>query len=343
MRKLGYLNRRGVRARGSKTICGGGAGQGETNMKKPGMVLLAVTEVLLMAVSALAQKPAVQGYGRAVVTILPKHSQELPVAVRSGEVRIKVDGKQARITGWTPLRGANTQTQLVLLIDDSARQSLGTQWSYIKNFVEEMPHHTQMAIAYMEYGRAVLSGPLSSNPAVVLRGLHIPANFAYGNASPYFCLSNLAKHWPSQNRAARRVVLMITDGVDEYYLRYNPEDPYVLAAIHDSVRAGLIVYALYWRNRGFVDGTGYGSYDGQSLLEEVTQATGGENFWIGIGDPVTFSPFFRELRTDLAHQYELRFAAPHISKPGVEYLHLKVIAPAVKIITPQKVYVRAAS
>ncbi len=43
---------------------------------------------------------------------------------------------------------------------------------------------------------------------------------------------------------------MVTDGVDTYEIRYDPEDPYVQAAIEDAVRAHLIVYSIYWTNSG---------------------------------------------------------------------------------------------
>ncbi len=66
----------------------------------------------------------------------------------------------------------------------------------------------------------------------------------------YFCLSDLAKRWPSQDPAARREVVMVTDGVDNYQRQFDPEDPYVQAAIADSLRAHLVVYALYWKNQG---------------------------------------------------------------------------------------------
>src|ERR1700734_3475486 len=70
------------------------------------------------------------------------------------------------------------------------------------------------------------------------------------SSSPYFCLSDLAKNWPSADRSARREIIMITDGVDYYHLQYDPEDPYVQAAIDDSVRANLVVYSIYWRSTG---------------------------------------------------------------------------------------------
>ncbi len=310
-------------------------------MKKLGMVLLMAAGTLLMAATAFALNQDPQGHGRAVVTVLPAHSSEWPIHVSPQNLEIQVSGKQAKITGWKPLRGANTQTQLVLLIDGSARTSMGVQLNDIRDFVKEMPADMEMTIAYMRYGDAMLTGPLSSNPQEVLRGLHLPNDFAYANASPYLCLSNLAKHWPSKDRAARRVVVMITDGVDEYDLSFDPEDPYVQAAIQDAVRKRVTVYSMYWRDRGFDDFGAYQSFDGQNLLSEVTGATGGEDFWIGMGNPVSFKPFFHELRNDLDNQYELTFAAPLKGKPEMERLHVKVSAPSAKVLAPQEVYVRS--
>jgi hypothetical protein len=311
-------------------------------MKKLGMSLLIAAGTLLMTVTAFAGNQDSQGHGRAVVTILPANSNQWPMHVNPQNVKVTVAGKQAQVTGWKPLTGAQAPaTQLVLLIDGSAERNLGTQMGDIRNFVKEMPAHTTMTIGYMEYGRAALTGPLSSNPAEVLHGLHIPSNFAYGSASPYLCLSDLAKHWPSHNRAARRVVLMITNGVDEYDVAYNPEDPYVQAAIRDSVRARVAVYTLYWRDRGFAGTGSYQSYDGQNLLSQVAQATGGVNFWNGSGNPVSFQPYFHELRKDLDNQYEVTFAAPHQGKSAMEHLHLQLAGVSAKVTAPEEVYVRS--
>lgn len=312
-------------------------------MKKLGMVLSIAACMLLMAATAFAEDPPLRGYGRAVVTVLPAHAGEEVGPINPEHLKIKVAGKPASVTGWKPLHSANTQTQLVLLIDGSAMPSLGTQMRDIRNFVKEMPDHTKMTIAYMKYGEAALTGPLSANPAEVLHGLHIPANFAYGSVSPYLCLSNLVKHWPSQDRSARRVVVMITDGVDEYYMPYDPEDPYVLTAIKDAVRARVTVYSLYWSDRGYDDFRSYENYAGQNLLSQVTGATGGQNFWIGTGNPVSFAPYFKELRQYLKNQYELSFAAPLKGKPEVKDLQLKVGTPSTRVVAPQQVYVDPAA
>jgi hypothetical protein len=71
----------------------------------------------------------------------------------------------------------------------------------------------------------------------------------------------------------------------------------------------------------------------------VTHATGGKNFWIGTGDPVSFAPYFEELERRLKNQYELGFIAPAVGKPQVESMKLSLHAPGTEIDAPSQVYV----
>ncbi len=310
-----------------------------------GRIICAIASLLAVASTAYAQKNNDQfGQGGVVVTVLPNHSNEQGVKVTQQDIReLKVDGKDAEITGFTPLRGANSPVELVFLIDSGARTSLGTQTSEIVKFIKEMPPDTKMAIAYMVNGTASFSGPLSSNPAQVLQALHITAGPIGVSASPYFCLSDLAKHWPSDNRSARRVVIMISNGIDEYDPRYDPDDPYVQAALNDSVRNGLVVYFLYWADAGRLGRRGFAEAAGQNLMLQVTDATGGYSYWEGFGNPVTFQPYLQDVRRRLDNQYGLEFTVPlKEDNPQIEHLNLKMSAPSAKVDAPQSVLVHPA-
>jgi hypothetical protein len=322
-------------------------------MKNRRMAIWMTAGALLLAAPAFSQseKPGVPsdrssspgwkstGHGRAVVTILSKQHGESPASVSPKDVSIKVNGKPALVTRWAPLRGPDARLELVLLIDSSARNSVGAQFSDITHFINGLAPNTKAAIAYMMNGRAVFVGPLTADHAAVLRALHLPGGSPGSSASPYFCLSDLAKNWPSGDRGARREVVMVTDGVDNYERRFDPEDPYVQAAIDDSVRAGLVVYSIYWKNQGIADNTMYANNAGQSLLNEVADATGGKNLWQGIGNPVSLQPFFEELASRLGNQYELGFSTPLDRKPAAEVLQIKVGGPAVEVTAPQKVFI----
>ena len=310
-----------------------------------GRIVCAIAALLVAGSSAYAQNNSGQsGEGDAIVTVLPNHSGEQRFNITQQDIKsIKVNGQDAQVAGFAPLEGANSPVELVFLIDTSARSSLGTQMSYISNFVQEMPPDTEMGIAYMQNGAAVFSGPLSSNPAQVLKGLHMTAGPVGESASPYFCLSDLAKHWPSKNHSARRIVVLISDGIDYYELHYDPDDPYVHAAIDDSVRSGLVVYFMYWADVGRISRMGFEQSAGQNLMLEVTDATGGYSYWDGFGNPVSFQPYFKDLRRRLVNQFRLEFRAPlKEDSTQIERLDLKLSVPAGKVDAPKQVAVRPA-
>jgi hypothetical protein len=292
---------------------------------------------LLSAAPSYAQE---LGQGQAIVTVLPKHAAEAAPNVTQQDItQVKVNGKDVKVTSFAALRGQQNPVELVVMIDDSARTSLGRQLNDIDQFVRSLPANVAVGIAYMENGRAVFTGPLTLDRAQALKALHLPSGAAGVDSSPYFCLSDLARRWPSQNRAARREVVMLTDGVDNYEHRFDPDDPYVQAAITDSIRAGLVVYSIYWKDLGRFDSTYYANNSGENLLTEVTESTGGRNFWQGLGNPVSFQPYFDELVRRLNNQYEIGFAAPLNGKPEVETFKLKLTAPGADVEAPQQVLV----
>jgi hypothetical protein len=293
--------------------------------------------MLLAAPFALAADSDQSGSGQAVVTILP--GSEIPGGIPQDALHVKVDGRDSTVTGWKALHSPESQLQVVILIDDGARESLSLQLKDIAKFIQGLPPEAKVAVAYMEYGRAVLAGPMTTDHAAVVRELHMPIQGMPGvSASPYFCLSNLANHWPATGANARREVVMVTDGVDYYEIRYDPEDPYLQAAIQDSVRAHLIVYSIYWRNQGLFDRTDYAADDGQNLLAQLAEATGGNSYWEGYGNPVTFAPYFSDIDQRIHNQYELDFMTAAGGKPQMANLKLKVAAHA-KVDAPQQVYV----
>jgi hypothetical protein len=310
-------------------------------MKRAGFATMVAAGTLMLVAPAFAVTTE-QGQGQAVITVMPKNNETAAFNIQPQNLQLKVDGKQSNVTNFASAKGPNSPLELVILIDSSARVSLGTQLSDIADFVKEMPNNTKIAIAYMENGRAALTGPLSSDPAQVLNGLHLPGGALGTSSSPYFCLSDLAKNWPSHDATARREAVMITDGVDYYNLRYDPEDPYVQAAIEDSIRSGLVVYSFYWENRGRVDRSVYENNAGQNLLAEVTQATGGNSYWEGTGNPVSFDPFFKDLRQRLQNQYRLSFSSSLKGKPQIEKFSLKVQGADAKVYAPQQVLVSRA-
>ncbi|MGA3046453.1 MAG: hypothetical protein ABSD67_07495 [Terracidiphilus sp.] len=298
-------------------------------MKRFGMVILVAGWVLLAA-QGFAQGEN-SGQGQAVVTILTKHNEVAPTVAQQ-DVSVKVNGKDSPVTGWQAFKGANDTLELVVMIDSGAR-NMGRQFEEIGQFIQNQGPHTKVAVGYMQNGRTAMAGPFSADHKQVLSEVHLPVG---PTTNPYFSLSDLAQNWPSQDRRARREVVLLSDGVDPNNRRFDPEDPYVEAAMKDSVRAGLVLFTIYWRNgpEGDISTNG-----GQSLLDELSQATGGYSYWSGTGNPVSFQPFFEDVMRRFDNQYGLEFNARLDHKPTVETLKLKVEGLGLQVTAPQQVYV----
>jgi len=297
---------------------------------------LALATSLAVGLPLYAQQGGVSA--QTVVTVMPKDGKSATNVSREN-IQVTTDRKPGTVTDWVPLRGDRSGLELVVLIDDSLRTGVGSQISSLKSFINHLPEGTEVGIAYMQNGQARFLQNLTPDHRMAAQALRLPQGIPGGNASPYFCLSDLAKHWPSANPDNRREVLMVTDGVDPYNgRRFDPEDPYVQASIRDSQKAGLIVYSIYSRDAGHFD-RGFAAFGGQNYLDMVAHATGGKAFYIGTGNPVAFEPFLDELNTRLMNQYELGFLAQPGHKPQLQALKVKSDLPRTEVSAPENVLV----
>jgi hypothetical protein len=292
-----------------------------------------ISAVALLSAQAFAQG----GQGRAVVTVLAKHNEVAPT-VSQQDVSAKTDGKDATVTSWVPYKAPNDSLELMILIDGGAR-NLGRQFDEIKQFIQTLGPHTKVAVGYMQNGHVELAVPFSADHKQVVNEVHLPAG---PTTNPYFTLSDLAPKWPSQDPKARREVVMLSDGIDPENQRFDPDDPYVQSAIKDCVRAGLVVYTIYWRSRPDGGANSLTAEGGQSLLGELSQATGGNSYWTGSGNPVSFQPYFDDLMKRFSNQYALDLAGKIDRKPSVETLKLKVEGLGLQVTAPQLIFVHPA-
>lgn len=276
-----------------------------------------------------------------IVTVEPKGSGELAGPVPQSDVKIKVAGKNATVDGWRGFTGRGTQPdlQLVLMIDDGARSSLGLHMKEIQTFLTQQPPTTEEAVIYMRNGAAAFTAPFTTNHEQVAQTLRLPISAAGVGASPYFALSDLLKRWPQHGAEERREVVMITDGIDPYNgLRYDPSNPYIIQTINETLRNQVVVYSIYFHNAGFADRTAAGIDSGQNYLTQLCQSVGGQFFYQGFGNPVDFTPYFNQINRKLANQYELRVAPPPGAK-NIVNLKVQVSSPNTKTQAAQQIFV----
>ncbi len=284
--------------------------------------------------AALAQETAT---AHAVVTAVTPAKEVLTTVPRE-TVTVLENGRRQDLSGWVPLRGSRDHLQLALLLDDSSGSSLSLQLNDLKNFINALPPSTEIAIGYMRNGMANLVQRFTSDHAAAVNNLRLPSGTGGINGSPYFCLQDMIKHWPPGAPGLRREVIMVTDGVDRYSgLRYDPQNPYVRAATNDAQRAGVIVYSIYYRGAGRLDRSLVVSDGGQNYLIQVSRDTGGEAYYQGFGNPVSFVPFLSDIQRKLQNQYELSFTST--PKKGLQQIKVKTTQPNTKLLAPAQVLV----
>jgi len=268
-----------------------------------------------------------------LVSVDPKSS---PPADASA-LTIEVNGRKEPLTSWEAL--APNHAQVALLIDDGLRESIGREIDNLKSFVGNLPSGVEVMIGFMQFGHVAAEQEFTTDHAQAAASIHLPQGLPGASASPYLCLSDFVKHWPGTKSEApgtgaqqqkARIVLMLTNGVDPYNGStsvLNQDSPYVKVAISDAQRAGVSVYAIYFGDAGMRGASADNS--GQSYLAQLTEATGGVNYWEGIGNPVSLAPFLKQFQQSLAETYVAGFLAP--SGHGRDLVHVKISAPHAKL------------
>lgn len=235
-----------------------------------------------------------------IVTAQPRKKGPLPTLNR--EDIMAFEGRtRNKVTSWIPSIGQHASLEFLILLDDDSGLGLASQLSDIRDFILSQPNTTAVGVGYMRNGTVQFTAPFTTNHQQAAGSLRIPMGQSGINGSPYFSLSDVVKRW-QPGGAERREVLMVTDGIDRYGFGSGLQDPYVDAAIADCQKAGVVVYSIYSRGNGHFGRNFWRNNWGQNFLSELSEETGGESFWIGFGNPVSFKPYLDELSTQLNGQ-----------------------------------------
>jgi hypothetical protein len=259
----------------------------------------------------------------------------VPPDIMQDDVSVEVNKQPARVDKWVPLRGDEAALQLFIVIDDGADTDLGLQFASLKNFINAQPATTEIGLAYMRNGSALIVAPMTADRAAVGKAIRLPIAEPGISASPYMAVSDLVKKWPAAG--ARREMLLITSGIDPWSPP-DPQNPYLQKAIADSQRAGILVHSIYYTGAGHLGHSYFRSNWGQNYLSELGDETGGEAYWQGLGSPVSFDPFLRDLAQRLKNQYLLTVAA-HDGKAGLQPVRVSAIHAKVSLVAASRINV----
>jgi hypothetical protein len=305
--------------------------------------------LLLTSAFTLGLTSRAQQEGPVPTQVLVGFDAKSTPPANASALTVSVNDHKEPLTAWTPVVPANAQ--VALLIDDGLRESMGRELDNLRAFVRTLSPGVEVMVGFMQYGHVVAEQPFTADHVQVASTLRLPEGVPGMSASPYICLSDFVTHWPGSGASASslagvgasartkaRFVIMITNGVDPYNGStsvLNQGSPYVDAAVTDAQRAGVAVYAIYFSDAGI---RGFrADNSGQDYLAQLTQGTGGVNYWEGIGSPVSTAPFLAQFQHAIAETYIATFLAPTGKDPQRDMVHVKFTATKTKLHAPDQV------
>jgi hypothetical protein len=271
-----------------------------------------------------------------VVTVEAHHGTEVP-EIKQQDVTVRQGKERAQVTDWLPLRGEHAGLELFVLLDEALTpMSLGPQLDDLGRFINSQPDTTMIGVAYMRDGTIDIVQNLTREHAQAAKALRLPLGNVGAMASPYLSIGDLIKRWPEGK--VRREMLVVSDGIDRFG-GVGPANPYVDTAIERAQRAGIIIHAIYSTGVGHYGHTYWRFYWGQNYLSKMASETGGEAYFLGLGNPVSFAPYLEDLTRRLTNQYLLTFLAKPEKKPGLQSVKLRTEVPNAELVAADKVYV----
>lgn len=267
---------------------------------------------------------------------MPELNKE-DIAVTQGKERLKV-------TEWVPAKGDRAGLDLFILIDDASNPTLGTHLDDLKSFINAQPSTTAIGVGYMRNATVEIVQNFTTDHAAAASALRLPLGSAGAFGSPYLSVIDLMKRWPaSQNR---HEVLMVTDGIDRARrsstwrgLYLNPD---VDSASEVAMKTGTIIHTLYAPGVGRRDRNFWEATNGQMGIAKLSDVTGGESFFLGLQQPVSFAPYLDQLQNILNNQYLLSFSAQAGKKAQLNNVSISTEVAGVEFAAANAVWVPAA-
>lgn len=272
-----------------------------------------------------------------IITLEPKHGKTIP-PIETQDIQVKEAGSSRPVEALAPL--AHSGMQLMLLIDDSARGTFDTEIPTLKQFITSLPSNFDIAVAYMRNGMAQITANFTRDHAAAANGVRVSFGPGGADVSPYDSLTDAAKKWPANNNE-RKEIIMISSGIEGLGGGWNPDNPYVDAGIRSAQQAGIVVYTIYSPSVGHLGHVFWRDTWGQNFLSQLSDATGGESYMIGLGSPVNFQPFLQQIAAQWQNQYQLTFMAKAEDKSSLEPLKISIPEKDASLAAPDQVFVRA--
>ena len=295
--------------------------------------LLAASLSLALSFSAVPADAAAPGDVTLTITAVARKNATIPALAR-GDVQLFVNKERTQIANWR--RGETLY--LAVLIDDSLDFTVAAQWNDLKEFFNNQPPSTYIAVFYARNGVAMLAQDFTNNHKLAAKALRIPVG---GGAfsSPYLALQDLMKRFPGAP-TNRRSILLVSSGID--YLRGNfPSSTDLDSTTERAQKQNINIWSIYSPDRGRRSRGFFLANRAQSDLTRLSDETGGRAYYLGTSAPVTFEPYLQEISTHLRNQYLLSFRGSGGPKGRFEREKIATELPRLGFLAPSQVFLPA--
>jgi hypothetical protein len=299
------------------------------NPARIAMIFGALTLVAgLFAASVAAAGP---GTVNLTVTAVGKKETSPPIVTKE-DVQLYLNKERTQIADWKH----GGKLYVAVVIDDSLDNVIANQWNDLKAFFAAQPDTTYISVSYARNGTAMVAQDFTNDHELAAKALRLPLGSGGAFSSPYLTLLDLMKRWPSS--ADRRSILFFSSGIDyfrgDFWIRPVDLD----STISRAQKQNINIWTIYapdagHRARGF-----FLISRAQSYLSQLSDETGGESFYLGTGEPVTFKPYFDELALHLNNQYLLTFNASGGEKGRFERVRVHTELPHVEFLAPSQAF-----
>jgi hypothetical protein len=312
------------------------------------ILFAAIAIALLIPTAALAQDTTTLLLLRPVPKA-KKIDPSIPVAplVQSDIAEIKIGGKPATITAWTPLLKGPTTLQLVVLLDPAHPFSASSQVDDLRSLFKRLPVNVEIAVGTMLEGKTKIIQPFTTDHTLAGAALHLPskeeaAGPKADNGDPYYCLQDLAAHWPDPDPTKVRAVLVFTDGA----VRYNNSgyasqtNPTVDIAAQSLLRAGIAPFAIY--SAGLPGTAMVGQMERKGCtdcLDQLAATTNGQALYAQADSPTPDASFSPLLYRFYAILYTEAVVTVTSKGSGLRPLDIKASREDIKVAGPESIMI----
>jgi len=306
------------------------------NLFRSGALLLGALAGFASLTLAAENKTDAAGPSAVVMTITATAKKDAqPPALTRNDLTL-YQGKE-RVQVADMKRGDTLR--LAVLIDDSLRSSVASQWNDLRAFLMAQPGTTYIAVAYSRNGTVRVAQDFTTDHALAAKAVRMPLGDLSVATSPYLALQDWIKRWPDASE--RSSILLFSSGID--YFRGGPAyvDPDLDTTIEHAQKKNINIWSIYVPDGGRRGRNSFARFDWQSNLSRISLETGGQAYFLGLSMPVNLKPYFDEIERNLNNQYLLAFAGNGGQKGKFERVKVSSELRNVEFLTPSEVFLPA--